>query len=56
MPLTGAEKTRRYRERLKNERPDEYASQCKRNLDRLKSKKKKITEMSSEEAEQQRKK
>ncbi|CAG9782601.1 unnamed protein product [Diatraea saccharalis] len=56
MPLTGAEKTRRYREKLKNERPDEYAAQCKRNLDRLKSKKKKNTEMSSEEAELQRKK
>ncbi|KAF9417937.1 hypothetical protein HW555_005082 [Spodoptera exigua] len=56
MPLSGAEKTRRYRERLKNERPDEYAAQIKRNLDRLKSKKKKISEMPTEEAEQQRKK
>lgn len=56
MPLTGAEKTRRYRERLKNVHPEEYAAQCKRNLDRLKSKRKKITEMSSEEAEEQRKK
>lgn len=56
MPLTGAEKTRRYREKLKNERPDEYAAQCKKNLDRLKSKKKKITDMTPEEAAEQRKK
>ncbi|KAL4704224.1 hypothetical protein ACJJTC_003784 [Scirpophaga incertulas] len=54
MVLTGAEKTRRYREKLKRERPEEYAAQCKKNLERIKSKKKKISEMTPEEAEVQR--
>jgi hypothetical protein len=54
MPLSGAEKTRRYREKLKKERPDEYKAQCSRNLQRLKSKRKKISDMTPLEAEQQR--
>ncbi|KAL4718857.1 hypothetical protein ACJJTC_018700 [Scirpophaga incertulas] len=54
MVLTGAEKTRRYSEKLKRERPEEYAAQCKKNLERIKSKKKKISEMTPEEAEVQR--
>ncbi|CAG9790187.1 unnamed protein product [Diatraea saccharalis] len=54
MPLSGAEKTRRYREKLKRDRPEEYAAQCQRNLQKIKSKKKKISDMSLEEAKAQR--
>ncbi|CAB3236345.1 unnamed protein product [Arctia plantaginis] len=56
MPLTGAEKTRRYREKLKLSRPEEYKAQCNRNLQRMNTKKKKISEMTAKDAEDQRKK
>ncbi|XP_047998810.1 uncharacterized protein LOC125236153 [Leguminivora glycinivorella] len=57
MPLTPAEKMQRYRERLK-ENPEKYEEQRKKNLRRLKSKYKykKITELTDNEKEIQRKK
>lgn len=51
MPLTGAERTQRYRERLKQNRPDEFERQKKQNLAKVKSKKKKVSELTLEEAE-----
>ncbi|CAH2086899.1 unnamed protein product [Euphydryas editha] len=56
MPLSGAERTRRYREKLKLERPEEYENQRKKNLEKIKSKKKKISELTPEEAENRREK
>lgn len=54
MPLSAAEKMRRYRERLKNENPEKYEEQRKKNLERIKSKKKKVSEMDSTEKAVQR--
>lgn len=54
MPLSGAERTRRYREKLKLERPQEYENQRKKNLEKIKTKKKKISELAPEEAEKKR--
>lgn len=55
MALTAKEKMRRYRERLKNENPEKYEDQRKKNLARIKSKKKKISEMAPAEADAKRK-
>lgn len=54
MPLSGAERTKRYREKLKLERPQEYENQRKKNLEKIKAKKKKISELPAEEAKQKR--
>ncbi|KAF9405770.1 hypothetical protein HW555_013630, partial [Spodoptera exigua] len=54
MPLSGAERQKRYREKLKLERPQEYENQRKKNLEKIKSKKKKNSELTPEEAEQRR--
>lgn len=49
MPLSDAERTRRYRERLKNE-PEKLEIQRKKNLERIKNTKKKITQLTLKEA------
>lgn len=54
MPLSGAERTRRYRKKLKLERPEKYENQRKKNLEKIKSKKKKISELTPKEAESRR--
>lgn len=54
MPLSGAERTKRYREKLKLERPQEYENQRKKNLEKIKAKKKKISVLPAEEAKQKR--
>lgn len=54
MPLSGAERTKRYREKLKLERPQEYENQRKKNLEKIKAKKKKNSELPAEEAKQKR--
>lgn len=55
MPLTSAERSRRYREKLKKENPDKLEAQRIKNLQRIKQKKKKVSEMTQEEAETRRK-
>ncbi|GBP24905.1 hypothetical protein EVAR_12569_1 [Eumeta japonica] len=55
MPLTPAEKMRRYREKLKND-PIRYEDYKKKDLIRIKLKNKKITELSEKEKADQRKK
>uniref|UniRef100_A0A1E1WD28 Uncharacterized protein n=1 Tax=Pectinophora gossypiella TaxID=13191 RepID=A0A1E1WD28_PECGO len=54
MPLTSAERSRRYREKIKKENPEKLNAQRLKNLQRIKSKKKKISEMNEEEAEKRR--
>lgn len=54
MPLTPAEKMKRYRERLKANDPEKYEEQAKKNLDRIKAKKKKVSEMTQLEIDDKR--
>lgn len=54
MPLSTAERVRRYRERLKNN-PEKAEEVRIKNLERLKMKKKKISQMSEKEKEEKRK-
>lgn len=54
MPLTNAEKQRRYRERLKNN-PEKREEIRKKNLERIKTKSKKIKDMTDEEKDAKRK-
>ncbi|CAG4945888.1 unnamed protein product [Colias eurytheme] len=51
---TASEKSRRYREKLKHERPEEYAARYKIYLERKNAKRKKIADMTLKEAELQR--
>lgn len=55
-PLSAAAKQRRYRERLKAEKPQKYEEQKIKNLERMKAKRKKISEMNTKEKEVQRSK
>lgn len=55
MPLTPAEKMKRYREKLKKD-PEKYEQYKKKDLRRIKTKTKKISELSEEEREQRRQK
>lgn len=45
MPLTGAERQRRYRQKLMKENPEKYLKQKKENLERIKKQYKKINEL-----------
>lgn len=56
MPLSGAQRTQRYREKLKQNCPEEYERQRKANLAKVKSKKKKVSELNPDEAEIRREK
>lgn len=54
MPLSNAERQKRYRERLKNENAEKYEEIRKKNLENIKNKKKKVSEMTEEERNKQR--
>jgi flagellar biosynthesis GTPase FlhF len=54
MPLTPAEKMKRYREKLKKD-PQKYEDYKKKDLQRIKIKSKKIAEMTEQEIKQKRK-
>lgn len=54
MPLAAREKMRSYRERLKRKNPEKYEEQRKKSIARIKSKKKKLSELNPAEAEAKR--
>ncbi|PZC73688.1 hypothetical protein B5X24_HaOG208959 [Helicoverpa armigera] len=56
MPLSSAERCRKYREKLKKENPQKFEEMKKRNLERTKAKKRKIVDMSENEKQDVRKK
>lgn len=56
MPLTGAERQKRYIERLKIEQPEKYEEKRKKHLDKVKQRQKKIVNLTAEEKTIQRKK
>lgn len=56
MPLTNAERQKRYRERLKAEKPEKYEVIRLKHLIKVKQNKKKIKEMTDEEQKEQREK
>lgn len=51
MPLTSAERQKRYRERLKEENPEKFKSQKKKNAERTKKNRKKIVEYAPSDQE-----
>lgn len=55
MPLTPAEKQRKYREKLKNENPEKYNDMKKRNAERTKQNRKRIAECDEDEIDKMRK-
>lgn len=56
MPLTGAERQKRYIERLKAENPEKFEERRKKHLEQVKQRQKKIANLSEEEKNIQRKK
>lgn len=55
MPLSSAERCRKYREKLKKENPEKFEEMKKKNLERTKAKKRKIGDMSENEKQNVRK-
>lgn len=56
MPLTGAERQKRYMEKMKEKNPEKYESKRKKHLEYVKKKQKKIIDLTEEEKSAQRNK